>query len=172
LFNSLNTLSALVLKDKTDALRFIDYFSDLYRRVLETSEQNLITVKQEVEIVSAYFYLQQKRFGSDLQTSIDIDPGFNQYYLPPFAIQLMVENAIKHNIVTEDENLTISIFVENEAIVIRNNLNKKTPEISSTNIGQKNLVERYKLISNRLPLFMEGNSEYKVVLPIFTSQPA
>jgi tetratricopeptide (TPR) repeat protein len=172
LFNSLNTLSALVIKDKTDALRFIDYFSDLYRRVLETSEQNLITVKQEVEIVSAYFYLQQKRFGSDLQTSVNIDPDFNQYYLPPFAIQLMVENAIKHNIVTEDENLTISIFVENGAIVIRNNLNKKTPEISSTNIGQKNLVERYKLISDRLPLFMESNSEYKVVLPIFTSQPA
>lgn len=166
LFNSLTTLSSMIIEEPSSALEFIDRFSSLYRMILETGETKLITLKDELRVVNDYLYLQKMKFGDNLHITTDIPKEAEKWVVPPFALQMIVENASKHNIISASHPLKITIGYHNETLVISNNLQKRNSQFVSTSIGQKNIMERYKALSARLPVFTETADTYTVILPL------
>lgn len=166
LFNSLSTLSSIVADDQQLAIEFIDKFSQLYRMILQTGDVALISVNEELEIAGNYLYLQQMRFGENMMVEINVPQEFKTYYLPPFALQIVVENAFKHNMVSSSRKLHVSVYVEDGMLTVSNNLQQRTSRFQSTGTGLKNITERYKVISDRQPAFVMTETMYIASLPL------
>ncbi len=166
MFNSLNVLSGLIDTDVSKAQEFIDEFSVIYRYVLETIEKPVVTLDEELGFVRSYFFLQEMRYGKSLQLNVNIPAGLLRLFLPPLSLQVVLENAIKHNIINDSHPLIIDIYSENSRLMIRNNIQQKISSGKSTGLGQKNMVKRYALISNKVPEFMVKTSHYIVQLPL------
>ena len=165
LFNSLNVLSGLINTDVVKAQLFIDEFSQIYRYVLETIEQPVVTLDKELEFMRSYLFLQQIRYGENLNYSINIPAGLLPMVIPPLSLQVLLENAIKHNIVNESRPLKIEIYSEENYLIVKNNIQ---PKISgtSTGLGLRNLVRRYALISKQEPSFQVVNNHYVAKIPL------
>jgi hypothetical protein len=170
LFNNLNTLSSIVTKNQPLAVEYIERFSELYRMVLKTENQPLVALNEEMQVVNNYLYLQKIEFGDKLGVDIDNFAEATLLYVPPFAVQIVVENVIKHNIITRLRNLSIHMSTEGDWIVIRNNLQKKQAGVRSTHTGQKSITGRYELLTDLKPLFLETETEYIVKLPLLRSR--
>ena len=167
LFNSLNALTNLVYEDQDQAAKFIRELSKVYRYVLDTRAQEVVSLKTEMDFVNSYLFLQKIRFDEKLQLNISIE-GFEQKMLPPMAIQMLLENAIKHNVIAEEEPLTIHIEIENgEKLVVRNNLQKKNiPIEESSEMGLSNIKSRYEFLSATPVEVIDEPSEFIVKLPL------
>ncbi len=169
LFNNLTVLSSLIIKDQRSAIQYVEHFSELYRTILKAGEQKLVSLHEEMELVNHYLYVQQVWYKDALKVDVDISDYYYDYLVPSFAIQMLVENAIKHNSISNDDPLTISIEATQQEIIVTNNLQKKSSIIISTFTGQKNITERYKLVSEMVPVFIENGSEYIARLPLLTA---
>ena len=167
LFNSLNALTNLVYDDQDQAAKFIRELSKVYRYVLDTRAQEVVSLKTEMEFVNSYLFLQKIRFDEKLQLHINIG-GSEQRMLPPMAIQMLLENAIKHNVIAEEEPLTINIEVEEGTkLVVRNNLQKKNiPAEESSGMGLNNIKSRYEFLSEMPVEVIDGPNEFIVKLPL------
>jgi tetratricopeptide (TPR) repeat protein len=165
LFNSLNTLSSIIEIDKQKAIEFIEHFSELYRQVLESGDVNFITLKEELKISNSYVYLQKVRFGDKLHITFNTFDEL-KYTLPSFVIQMMIENAIKHNIISSSRNLFITITQQENVLIIENNLQLRTRQVPSTKIGQQNIIDRYKHFNQTIPIFEQTETHYKVFVPL------
>jgi sensor histidine kinase YesM len=164
LFNSLNVLTSLVETDSQLAVRFIKQLSDVYRYVLENKDKELVDLKTELRFVKAFIYLQKIRFDNSLQVDISI-PNTTANIIP-LSLQMLVENAIKHNIVSSDQPLQIIIFTDDHYLVVRNNLQKKMVIKETGSIGLNNIRDRYIFFST-LPVIIEENEEwFTVKLPL------
>lgn len=170
LFNSLTTLSNLIITNRDGALEFVMKFSKLYRKILDVNSSQLVSIEQEMELVSEFLYIQQIRFNSNLVYNFNIQKTHLKNMVPPFSIQLLVENAIKHNAISKDHKLMIKIFSENDCIIVSNNIQKKENPEDSMKVGQKNIFERYKLIGAKSPAFTEEETRYVVSLPIIKKE--
>ncbi|MCK5102463.1 MAG: histidine kinase, partial [Cyclobacteriaceae bacterium] len=170
LFNSLNTLSSLIYTDTGKAEIFIDEFASIYRYVLENRDRFVVSLKEEVEFIKSFVYLLKIRFGEGLQFNIKIDSEKLKLNLPTLSLQLLVENAIKHNVVTKDKPLEVFISNENDYIFVKNNLQSREENIESTGIGLENLKQRYKLLSNLQPEFIIENDHYIAKLPLIQAE--
>lgn len=165
LFNSLSTLSSLVMRNQHDAVSFIGHFSDLYRMILESGSRELITLQDEMKVADHYLYLQQYRFGNSLEVTRNVPADHLRMMLPPFALQMSIENAIKHNIISSSKKLHIRIEATDHLLIITNNLQRKNT-MHSTSTGQQNIAERYALLGDQKPTFTEAEETYVVVLPL------
>ncbi len=165
MFNSLNVLSGLINSDVAKAQLFIDEFSQIYRYVLETIEQTVVTLGKELDFMRSYLFLQQIRYGESLTYSVDIIAGQLQLLVPPLSLQVLLENAMKHNIVNEEKPLKIEIYSKGNFLIIKNPIQ---PKISgtSTGLGLKNLIKRYALISKLEPEFKVENNYYIAKIPL------
>lgn len=170
MFNSLNVLSGLMSKDIGKAQQFIDEFSHIYRYVLETLEQPVVTLEKELDFMRSYLFLQQIRHGNDLSWSVKIPSALLKWVLPPLSLQVVLENAIKHNIVNESKPLKIDIFSEETSLIVRNNIQPKISAVASTGLGLKNLVKRYGLISKFEPVFFVETGYYVAKLPLIETE--
>jgi len=166
LFNSLNVLSGLIEKDPELAQDFIDEFSSLYRYVLESIDKRIVTVRDEISFARSYLYLQQFRYGEGLRFSIDLSSEILNGYVPPLSLQVVLENACKHNIVSDDRPLTITISGEAEMLIVKNNIQPKQTHARRTKTGQSNLEKRYRLMGAFKPVFHVGTTHYTAKLPI------
>jgi sensor histidine kinase YesM len=166
MFNSLNVLSGLINKDVVKAQQFIDEFSQIYRYVLETIEQPFATLGKELEFMRSYLFLQQIRYGSDLTYTVNIPANSLKLVLPPLSLQVVLENAIKHNIVNESKPLKIEIYSEDFLLVVKNNIQPKISSAASTGLGLKNMVKRYALICKTEPEFFVDTKHYIAKLPL------
>lgn len=167
LFNNLNVLSALVMQNHSEANRFIEEFSKVYRYILHNHENELVPLKTELHYINPYIFLLQKRFGDGLQVSIDIPEAYSDRLIIPAAIQMLIENAIKHNVVSRNRPLQISLHANgNNSIVITNNLQVKQSTEPSTGIGLRNIMKRYELVSDREVGIMKNESGFTVTLPL------
>jgi hypothetical protein len=164
LFNTLNVLSNLVYEDQDKAVRFIKHLSEVYRYVLDTHNLEVVTLEEEEKFLNAFLYLQQMRFGNKL--IIDNRLQGVQSMVPPLVLQMLVENAIKHNIVSEENPLTIRLQTHDGYLVVENNFQKKMvlPE-ESTGLGLENIRHRYAFLS-KLPVEIIQNDHFIVKLPI------
>lgn len=166
MFNSLNVLSGLISQDTARAHRFINEFSSIYRYVVDTIEQPVVSLREELDFARSYLHLQQTRYGEHLHYSIDLPEALLDTYLPPLSLQLVLENALKHNLVSPENPLYIRIYEESSRLVVRNNLQPKISSGVSRGLGQKNLVKRYELVSEDLPEFRLEADHYTVILPL------
>lgn len=164
LFNTLNVLSNLVYEDQDKAVRFIKQLSEVYRYVLDTHKLEVVTLEEEEKFLKAFLYLQQMRFGDKLVVDIRLQDV--QSVVPPLVLQMLVENAIKHNVVSEENPLTIRVFSQDAYLVVENNFQKKMvlPE-ESTGLGLENIRHRYEFLS-KLPVEVIQNDKFIVKLPI------
>lgn len=169
MFNSLNVLSGLINKDTAKAQQFIDEFSQVYRYVLETIEQPVTSLGKELDFMQSYHFLQQIRYGENLTFTVNIPAELLERMLPPLSLQVVLENAIKHNIVNEAKPLKIEIFGDGLFLVVKNNLQPKISAPVSTGLGLKNLVKRYALITSDEPAFSIENGYYIARLPLINT---
>ncbi len=165
LFNSLNALTNLVYEDQDKAAKFIKQLSEVYRYVLDTRQKELVPIEEELRFLESYFFLQKIRFGENLKIENQLHSSI--IMLAPLALQLLVENAIKHNVVSADDPLTIKLYHDQDYIVVENSLQKKIvlPE-SSNGIGLENIKMRYHYLTTREVLVMETTEKFIVKLPI------
>ena len=169
LFNSLNSLSSLVKNDPDLAEEFVQKLSSVYRYILENKEKELVPLSTELDFVNNYFYLQKIRDEEKISMKVEFDELENIQVLP-VSLQLLVENALKHNSATRKQPLEIVIHFEGiDKLVVRNNLQKKTQLACSSKIGLKNLNERSRLILNRKIEVSQTENEYVVKIPIKTN---
>ena len=166
LFNSLNSLLSLVRKDPDLSEKYIQKLSAIYRYILENDNKELVPLFAETEFVRNYFYLQKIRDEEKIELKIELNGSENVEVLP-VSLQLLVENALKHNSATRKQPLEIVIHFEGlDKIVVRNNLQKKTQLNGSSKIGLKNLKERSRLILNRDIEVLETADEFVVKIPV------
>jgi sensor histidine kinase YesM len=135
--------------------------------MIQYREKDTITVAEELEMVNSYFYLQKKRFGTSLNLEYKIREEFLTYKLPPLTLQLLIENAIKHNSVSKESPLLIRIIqTENNTLLIENNLNPKITPEPSTGIGLNNIINRIKILTNKDVRINRSSTHFTVELPI------
>ncbi|MBR2429149.1 MAG: histidine kinase [Alistipes sp.] len=167
LFNSLGILDYLVQEHETErASAFIRKLAGMYRYMLKNDQKPLIKLSEEIEFTQMYIDLLQERFTSGMVVDIDIDKGLNDKYVVPCAVQLLVENATKHNIVSAEQPLTIKIGVEEGMLVVRNTLQLRTHGQPSTHLGLKNIRHQYIDITHRGIIIEKTDTEFIVKLPI------
>lgn len=169
MFNSLNVLSGLIDSDIKKAQQFIDEFSHVYRYVLETIEQPVISLEKELDFMRSYLFLQQIRYGDMLSYSVNIPAHLLKSVLPPLSLQVVLENAIKHNIINRSKPLRIDIYHADFSLVVKNNIQPKISSGKSTGLGLKNLVKRYALIGPVEPVFSIENNDYIAKLPLINT---
>ncbi len=149
LFNNLNTLSSLIPESPGHAVDFVQQLSKVYRHILEVKDEKSILLSKELEVLEAYYFLLKTRFGNNLNVKIDIPCEKLDKKIVPLSLQLLMENAIKHNIVSESRPLQIFLFTENGSLVMDNNLQLKKQISESTGIGLDNIRNRYKLLGDK-----------------------
>ncbi|RIV25265.1 histidine kinase [Fibrisoma montanum] len=172
LFNSLNSLISLIGEDPRQAETFAEELSSVYRYVLRTNrsdgpEQNLTTLASELAFIQSYYHLLKTRHGCGLDLVIAVDERLESYQLPPLTLQLLVENAVKHNIVLPDQPLHIQIQTNGQAMVeVRNTLQKKQTRVLSNGVGLSNIMAKYEMLGQPAPTVQETDEEFVVKLPL------
>lgn len=174
LFNSLNSLSSLISEDPKQAEVFVDKLSGVYRYVLRANrgdgpEQHLTTLAAELAFMEAYYHLLQTRYGTGLSLTVDVHERQRSCQIPPLTLQLLVENAVKHNVVSTKRPLSISIATDEQGrLVVQNTLQRKTTRVLSNGVGLANIVAKYQML-NLAQLSIEESQDYFTVrLPLLS----
>ncbi|MFD2569519.1 histidine kinase [Spirosoma soli] len=171
LFNSLNSLSSLIADDPAKAERFVDELSSVYRYLLQANDRELTPLATEMKFINSYYHLLKTRYGKGICLQIAISDAHQECLLPPLTLQLLVENAVKHNVVSASNPLTIHIFTDsNGSLIVRNNLQRKRlNRLASTKKGLQNINLKYKLL-NQPPIdICETDEAFDVIVPLIPS---
>ena len=167
LFNNLNILSALIDKDKIESKLFLDKFADVYRALLKTKDEDLINLQDELDFIHAYIYLLKTRFEENIIFNINIEKDVLLKMIPPLTIQLLIENAIKHNIISEKRPLTVGITSNDNIIKICNSLYvRPNDSIDTTSSGLDNIRNRYAYFSNESIEVTKTENQFCVTIPL------
>lgn len=167
LFNSLNTINSLIVTDQQAAVNYVNNMSDVYRYVLKSHELNSITLEEELRFMNAYTHLLKGRYGNKMHINCTIQPLYSQYRLPPMALQILLENAVKHNVASCNKPLHIHIYTnDNNMLVVENNLQKRTGAAPSTGVGLQNLNLRCKYLSNHHLIIQQTGTSFSVTVPL------
>ena len=167
LFNSLTALSSLVYKDQQKAVTFIREFSNVFRYVLESREKEVVDFATEKKLLESVSYLNRIRYEDSLQIKINLSEATDKYIIP-MALQMLLENAIKHNSISVNKPLKVEIVEEDGYVIVKNNLQPKKSEIVSNKIGLENIKSRYKYLSDKDVLVEKSNVEFIVKIPILS----
>ena len=165
LFNSLNVLSTLVKKDPEKAEKFIYQLSNVYRNVLDVRNEELISIQQELKTLEAYLFLIETRFGKRIQMDIQINPK-EDGYLVPLSLQMLVENAVKHNAATLKNPLTIQLYTADGFWWIKNNRKQMSEPVPGKGMGLENIRQRYQMATGKEIIVQDKEDFYAVGLPV------
>lgn len=166
LFNSLNTLSSLIDENPTQANEFVQKLSSVYRYVLTHRDKETVLLQDEVEFIKSYIFLNKIRFGENLNIHINISNACLPLNIPTLTLQMLVENAIKHNVISANKPLTVHINCEQEYIEVSNNLQPKLMTVESSGIGLSNIVERYKYLTTKQVFIHKTETSFSVKVPL------
>jgi two-component system, LytTR family, sensor kinase len=167
LFNNLNVLSGMLVRDNPEANHFIEEFSKVYRYILTNQDKELVPVKEELHFIEPYIFLLQQRFTSGLQIDIDVQDKYREYYIIPAALQMLIENAIKHNVVSVRQPLHIIVHANgDESIKVSNNIQPRQTAEPSTRIGLENIARRYELLNQKDIVITKDTKTFEVILPL------
>lgn len=170
LFNSLNVLSSLIEENPENAQQFTTSLSKIYRYVLEQKDKELVTVSEELAFAKTYMRLLKMRFENSITFELPTDYENSDAKVVPLSLQLLLENTIKHNVVSENKPLHIKIYIKDNFLVVENNLQKKEVLQDRKGVGLQNIVSRYAILSERKVLIDESKESFAVYLPILTKQ--
>jgi two-component system, LytTR family, sensor kinase len=166
LFNSLNTLISIIPEDSERSVRFVRQLSKIYRYFLETTHEKTVPLQQEMDFVHSYTFLLKERFGESLHLDIDDKNACEDCQIVPFSLQLLLENCIKHNIISQDKPLYINVLFSKNNIIVKNNLQLKNQIQEGAGVGLKNIENRYALLSNEKVIIEKNEKEFCVTLPL------
>lgn len=165
LFNSFNTLITVIEEDPKTAVEYVENLSDFYRKIIQLRNKDLISIQEEIELVKNYGFLLEKRYGDNFHMKIHLNGEV--FSIVPLTLQILVENAVKHNIISKNKPLTIDIQMENdEYISVSNNLQRKLTQEKSTHFGLQSLVQRYDLVDGKKVKVEETEEHFKIWIPI------
>ncbi|MFQ5446422.1 MAG: two-component regulator propeller domain-containing protein [Saprospiraceae bacterium] len=165
LFNSFNTLATVIEEDPVSAVQYVEKMSDFYRSMMQVRDKEVISIQEEVELVRNYSYLLEKRYGKNFH--LDIRLNGEPYYIVPLTLQILVENAVKHNVISKSKPLTVGIAAEGgEYITVTNNLQRKINAEKSTRFGLQSLIKRYDLLGNKKVKIEETGGYFKISIPV------
>lgn len=167
LFNSLNTINSLIATDQQAAMLFVNNMSDVYRYVLKSHEVNAIPLQEELQFMAAYTGVLKGRYGNKMQIEVEVTPAYQQYRVPPMALQILVENAVKHNIASHNKPLHIRIYTnETAGLVVTNNRQQRKQPEPSTGVGLQNLNQRCQYLSNHPLVIQQTDTRFSVTIPL------
>lgn len=168
LFNNFSTLALIIEENPETAVSFVQELSSVYRYVLQMKADTPVALKEELDFIQSYRFLMAKRFGENLILSIQIPETFYPYLVMPLSLQLLVENAIKHNIISMKKPLTIEVCIKEGRLAVINNLQKKSLPERTTHIGLENIKNRYRLVSEQQVVITQTESKFMVQIPLLT----
>ncbi len=167
LFNSFNTLISFIEDDPALAVDYVENLSSFFRNIVNYRDQDVISLDEETGILKTYFYLQQKRHGQHLSLNISLTEEQKKcIFIPPLTLQLLIENAIKHNAVSKEAPLEIKVYVDKDKLVISNNINPKVSREAGTGTGLQNIIKRYNLLSREAVTILNDGINFTVILPV------
>ncbi len=168
LFNNLNILSSLIDRGKSESKAFLDKFSEVYRVILRSKDEDLITLEEELEFIQAYIYLIKTRFEENIKFEMKIDPADRFKVLPPLTLQMLIENAIKHNIVSEKNPLVITVASESDrSLLVRNTLYLKPDDLKDGGgSGLDNIRKRYAYFTDDQVKVSQDEDTFNVQIPL------
>ena len=167
LFNCFNTLSSLIAEDRKQAEVFLDELSKVYRYLLRNNEDGLSSVQTELKFIQSYYRLLRTRHGEAVQLSIETDKKYDHYLLPSLTLQLLVENAVKHNVLSKNKPLVIDIFsTAGNKLIVSNNLQLRTIKVPSNKIGLENIKTKFELLNQHGFQVLKDQKTFSVVLPL------
>jgi two-component system, LytTR family, sensor kinase len=166
LFNSLNTLSYLIPEDEERAVQFVQKLSRVYRYILEMRDKKLVSLEDELQFLRSYTFLVQERFADNLKVEVDVPAGLRQRKMVPLALQLLMENAIKHNVISQLHPMCIRIYTEDEKLCVANQLQRKRQVSRSTGLGLENIKNRYSYFTDERVQVEEKEGKFLVCLPL------
>lgn len=167
LFNSLNVLTSLIKLEPDLAEKFTEHLSKVYRYVLENKDNDLVNLQTELDFLDAYIFLLNIRFMDKIDVRVSIDDDKKELKILPLALQLLIENAIKHNSMSKKNPLRIDIYVENEnTLTVENNLQERESHMASTGVGLKNINHRYSLLEMPAPQFYKTDTKFIARIPL------
>lgn len=166
-FNNLSVLSELILEDQQLGYEYAENFSRIYRYLLVNSKKDMIPVKEELKFLQAYMFLTEQRFGSSVIFDIRVDDNSRELYMPPLTLQLLMENALKHNRTSRRESLRVQIYTtETQELVVENTLLPLEKGSESSGMGIRNITRRYALLSEKVPVIVKDAASFKVIIPL------
>lgn len=167
LFNSLNTLATIIPEDSNAAVSFTEKLSEVYRYILTNKDRELVQLSEELEFVKSYSFLLGMRYPDNLSFDFNIDPQYEKLTIPPLTLQMLVENAIKHNVVSKSKPLHIDVYIENgKSLVVRNNLQRKDSPEKSTKTGLENIKKRYSFLGGKQIDVITSTTNFMVAVPL------
>ncbi|MEO6734493.1 MAG: histidine kinase [Ferruginibacter sp.] len=167
LFNSLNSLSSLIADEPEKAEKFLDEMSKVYRYLLRSNEEGLATLETELQFINSYFHMLKTRYGDGLDMEIRVNEQYLNHLLPPLTLQMLVENAVKHNMILKDSPLQILIMTtHNGKLIVSNNLQKKLNNVMSNKVGLHNITKKYELMREDEITIQDDGKEFSVAVPL------
>ncbi len=166
LFNSFNTLISTIEENPKNAVGYVEQLSAFFRNIVNYRDKDIISLEEEISLLHTYFYLQQKRYGNNLQLHINISEAQKkQVLIPPLTLQLLLENAIKHNAVSKETILVIDLFMQADRLMLQNNINPKISQPAGTGMGLQNIINRYTILSKAAVEINNDGKYFSVALP-------
>jgi len=170
LFNSLTALKTLILESPNLAGQYVDHLSQVLRYTLQSSDKQVVTLREEMEFTESYLFLIKMRYDTNLVVKTEIDQRLMSMMIPPLTIQILLENAVKHNEISKRNPLTIVIqTIENEFLVVSNRIQEKLTPEQGTGIGLINLSKQFQLLGEREIQIIQNNTEFRVEVPLIKS---
>ncbi|MCX6291000.1 MAG: histidine kinase [Bacteroidetes bacterium] len=172
LFNSFNTLISIIEESPKVAVEYVERLSEFFRNIVMYREKDVITLKEEIELLDTYFFLQKKRYGQNLEMKMEVPEEIkNTRFVPPLTLQLLMENAVKHNSVSKETPLLVEIFLNRHGkLVIKNNTNRKITKEESSGMGLQNIISRFKLLSDRTVEIKSTDEYFEVSIPLLKEE--
>lgn len=166
LFNSMNTLMNIVKEDQELAVNFLKKLSKVYRYVLENRAEQIIPLSKELDFIHSYVFLQKERFKGNLEVAIKIADQYLTQRIIPLSLQILFENAIKHNVISRKKPLLIEVFITHGKLIVRNNLQRKEQVMDSTKVGLENIKTRYRFFTEETVDVTEDGQYFSVAIPL------
>jgi len=166
LFNSLNSLISVIKTDSVSAVNFVIRLSEVYRYLLQHREHQTVSLKEELEFIKAYIFLLKVRFKNNINVSVNVPDRYLKTKIPPLTLQLLLENAVKHNVVAKNRPLNIGIEIINDMIVVCNNFQPKVSLETSYGFGLGSMEEQYWMLLREKIVIKQENDRFKVLLPL------
>lgn len=169
MFNGLNALSSLVHEDQDLAVKYIEQLSKVLRYVLQAGKQEIVTLREEIEILNSYVFLQKIRYNDNLIVDISLDKTENNFYVAPLVLQMLIENAIKHNEITSENPLKIKLSLANQYLIMQNSVRIKEIALQeSTHVGLTNIHSRYQALTDKKVVIEETDNNFIVSIPLIS----
>ncbi|WP_298519606.1 sensor histidine kinase [uncultured Kordia sp.] len=169
LFNSLNTLTSLMYEDRDLASDFVSRLASCYRYILDNRESDLVSLEKELQFLDSFIFMMKVRHDGAIAIHTNIDSKPHKHVIPTLSIQMLVENALKHNYYSKEQPITIDIFTKEDSLIVQNNIRKRSDSQASTQLGLANIKKRYTFYTKKEVRIEDTGEQFKVSMPLLSS---